>query len=56
MVNKELNKILLREMFNTIREYEIKNIKTQKLDDKQMVNVITDYIDKKVRKEKFYED
>ena len=56
MANKDLDPALMREMFNAIRNTEIKNIKTQKLDDKQMVSAITDYITKKVGKEKLNED
>lgn len=51
MANKELDPILMREMFNTIRSAEIKNIKTQKNDDKHMVSAITKYVTKKVGKE-----
>lgn len=56
MVNKNLDATLLREMFNAIRSAEIKNIKTQKKDDKQMVASITEYITKKVGKENVNED
>ncbi len=49
--NKDLNLQLLRMMFNQIRSAEIKNIKTQKQDDKGMVRIIEDYISKKVREE-----
>lgn len=48
---KDLDPQLLRSMFNAIRSAEIKNIKTQKLDDKGMVRIIEDYISKKVREE-----
>lgn len=48
---KELDSHLLRTMFNAIRSAEIKNIKTQKQDDKGMVKVIEQYIDKKVKEE-----
>lgn len=48
---KQLDEQLLREMFNAIRSAEIKNIKTQKRDDKGMVKIITEYISKKVGKE-----
>ena len=51
MGNKELNETLLREMYNAIRKVEIKNIKTQKNDDKQMVASIEKYIYKKVEEE-----
>ncbi len=49
--NKELDKQLLREMFNSIRNGELRNIKTQKLDDKGMVRVIEEYISKNVKGE-----
>ena len=48
---KQLDEQLLREMFNAIRSAEIKNIKTQKRDDKGMVKIVTEYISKKVGKE-----
>lgn len=48
---KELDPQLLRIMFNSIRSAEIKNIKTQKQDDKGMVRAIEDYVIKKVREE-----
>lgn len=52
MVNKkELNPQLLRSMFNSIRSAEIKNIKTQKRDDKGMVRVIEEFINRKVGEE-----
>lgn len=51
MANKELDKKLLRDMFVSIRSAEIKNIKTQKNDDKKMVSLIENYITKKVGKE-----
>lgn len=51
MANKALDEILLREMYNAIRSAEIKNIKTQKNDDKQMVSAIEKYIVKKVEAE-----
>lgn len=50
--NEELDKILLREMFNTIRYEEEKNNKINKYDDKQMVNRILKYIIKKAGSEK----
>lgn len=56
MVNKDLDPTLMREMFNAIRSAEIKNIKTQKNDDKHMVSAITEYITKKVGKECTDED
>ncbi len=49
--NNNLDKNLLRVMFNSIRSAEIKNIKTQKKDDKGMVKLIEDYVSKKVREE-----
>lgn len=49
--NQELNPELMRKMFNSIRSAEIKNIKTQKQDDKGMVGIIEKYIDEKVREE-----
>ena len=51
MANKALDEMLLREMYNAIRSAEIKNIKTQKNDDKQMVSAIERYIVKKVEEE-----
>lgn len=48
---KILDEKLLRDMFNTIRSAEIKNIKTRKKDDKAMVKSITNYINKTVGKE-----
>ncbi|KAI4440809.1 hypothetical protein [Schaedlerella arabinosiphila] len=48
---KDLDPKLLREMFNSIRSAEIQNIKTQKRDDKGMVRIIEDYINKKVMEE-----
>lgn len=53
---KELDNRLLREMFNSIRTYEIKNINTQKHSDKEMVKIIGEYILKKVEKETSYEN
>ena len=49
--NNNLDQKLLRVMFNSIRSAEIKNIKTQKKDDKGMVKLIEDYVSKKVREE-----
>lgn len=55
--NEELDEQLLKTMFNAIRNAEIKNIKTQKHDDKKMVNMIEDYVSKKVQEEiNKYED
>ena len=45
---KDLDPQLLRAMFNTIRSAEIKNIKTQKRDDKSMVRVIEEFVNRKV--------
>lgn len=47
----DINENLLREMYNKVRSAEIKNIKTQKNDDKQMVSAIEKYIVKKVEEE-----
>lgn len=49
--SSEVDKVLLRELFNTIRNAEIKNVKIQKLDDKQMAKKITKYISKKVEEQ-----
>lgn len=49
--NNKLDEKMLRVMFNSIRSAEIKNIKTQKLDDKGMVKIIEDYVVRKVREE-----
>ena len=51
MENNQLDKTLLREIFNKIRSAEIKNIKTQTYADRQMVTSITKYIMKEVEKE-----
>lgn len=51
MANEKLDEKLLREMYNAIRSAEIKNIKTQKNDDKQMVSAIEKYVMKKVEEE-----
>lgn len=51
MENKKLDETLLREMYNAVRNAEIKNIKTQKNDDKQMVSAIESYITQKVKSE-----
>lgn len=57
MNEKDLDTQLLRSMFNSIRSAEIKNIKTQKRDDKDMVRVIEEFVYKKVGEEmKKYED
>ena len=46
--NAEVDKQLLREMFYEIRNAEIKNVKTGKLDDKQMTERIMKYICNKI--------
>lgn len=51
MGNNELDQKLLRKMFNAIRSAEIKNIKTQKRDDKVMVRLIEKYISDRVKEE-----
>ena len=52
MENKtELNSELLKKMFNGIRHAEIRNINTQKRDDKGMIKIIEEYIDKTIREE-----
>lgn len=48
---KDLDPQLLRLMFNAIRSAEIKNVKTQKKDDKGMVRAIEEFISKKVGEE-----
>jgi hypothetical protein len=45
--NQEVDKRLLREMFNDVRSAEIKNVKIQKYDDKQMAQRITKYVIRK---------
>ena len=49
--NKEIDQQLLKKMFNVIRNTEINNIKTQKRDDKGMVNAIEKYISDMVQRE-----
>lgn len=52
MVNKkELDPQLLESLFNEIRSAEIKNIKTQKKDDKNMVRTIEEIVNSKVEEE-----
>ena len=52
MVNKkELDNKMLKEMFNNVRAFEIKNINTQKYTDKEMVKTVEEYILRKVEKE-----
>lgn len=51
MPNKEAepNLDLVGEMFRTILAFEVKNTKTQELDDKEMANAIAKYIEKKAK-------
>lgn len=49
--NGDLDEQLLRKMFNVIRTAEIKNIKTQKKDDKGMIRSIETYVIGKVGEE-----
>ena len=49
--NKDLDQKLLRTMFNSIRSTEIKNIKTQKVDDKGMIKAIVKHVFEMVSKE-----
>lgn len=49
--NKELDRELLRKMFNDVRSAEIRNIKIQKNDDKRMVSLIEKYVVKTVEGE-----
>lgn len=49
--NGDLDEQLLRKMFNVIRTAEIKNIKTQKKDDKGMIRSIETYVIGKVEEE-----
>ena len=51
MENKKINNDMLRVMYKSIRKAEDENIKTQKYDNKKMVNMIEKYIDNKVREE-----
>jgi hypothetical protein len=51
MENNEINSSMLRDMFNAIRQEEIKNIKVNKFDDKTMVKRISSYIEKNINKE-----
>lgn len=51
MENKGINNDMLRVMFKSIRKVEDENIKTQKYDNKKMIKMIENYIDKKVREE-----
>lgn len=48
---ENLDSQLLRSMFNSIRSAEIKNIKTQKKDDKSMVRAIEEFVSNKVGEE-----
>ena len=52
--NKDVNPRLVRTMFNSIRSEEIKNIKTQKRDDKGMVKIIEDYVIRKIKDDTEY--
>lgn len=49
--NGDLDEQLLRKIFNVIRTAEIKNIKTQKKDDKGMIRSIETYVIGKVEEE-----
>ncbi len=49
--NKDLDPQLMRSMFNEIRNAEIKNVKTQKKDEKGMVRAIVEFVNKKVGEE-----
>ena len=49
--NGDLDEQLLRKMCNVIRTAEIKNIKTQKKDDKGMIRSIETYVIGKVEEE-----
>lgn len=51
MENKKINNDTLKIMFKSIRKAEDENIKTQKYDNKKMIKMIENYIEKKVRKE-----
>lgn len=51
MENKGINNDMLRVMFKSIRKVEDENIKNQKYDNKKMIKMIENYIDKKVREE-----
>lgn len=51
MENKKIDKELLRKMFKSIRKAEDENIKTQKYDNKKMVKMIEEFIEKKTREE-----
>lgn len=51
MENKKINNGMLKIMFKSIRKAEDENIKTQKYDNKKMIKMIENYIEKKVRKE-----
>jgi len=52
----DLDKKLLREMFNKIRADEISNVKTQKYEDKKMVVDIFQYITSKIEELEKHED
>ncbi len=50
-MDKKLDEKMLKLMFNSIRNAEIKNVKTQKKDDKAMVKTIEAYINDKIKEE-----
>ena len=47
--NKEINKELFDRMFNTIRTWEIKNVRNNEETDKKMVERILNYIIREVK-------
>lgn len=51
MEMSELNKMMVREMFDRIRKVEAENVRNCKRSDSQMSKMIADYIEKKVREE-----
>lgn len=46
--NEKPDPDLVYEMYNKIRKFESANLRTQKYDDKKVVNKIVNYIDKTV--------
>ena len=52
MEMNELNKMMVREMFDHIRKLEAENVRNGKRSDSQMSRMIAEYIENKVRKEK----
>ncbi len=48
MENNEIDKKLLRDLFDKVRSAEIKNVKIQKLDDKEMAKTIYKFLKKKL--------